>query len=129
MLVHRVHLEDQPHILYQDGNSQYYTTLRKVDVEYPTKVTLYIYKSPLNLGSQYYDNADNEYTKVDLPQFRSPTNNGLPMFGFPRYTNTMGREDNTFMRDTYTPDMRGMGTRKAVALRLTQSYQSHMNRG
>ena len=101
VLVHRVHLEDPTHIWYQDGNSQYYTTLKRVDVEHPTKVTLYIYKSPLNLGSQYYNNADNEYTKVDLPQFRSPTNNGLPMFGFPRYTNTMGREDNTFMRHLY----------------------------
>ena len=118
LLVQRVYLEDPTQIMYQDGNSQYYTTSRKVKVEYPTKVTLHIYKSPLNLGSQYYDNAENEYTKVNLPQFRSPTNNGLPMFGFPRYTNIMGQEDSTFIRDTYTPDRRGMGTKESGGIKV-----------
>ena len=70
VLVHKVHLEDPTLILYKDSNHQCYTMLRRVGVEHPTEVTLYIYKSPLNLGSQYYDNAENEYTKVDLPQFR-----------------------------------------------------------
>ena len=50
MLVHKVHLEDPTHILYQDGNSQCSTTSRRVDVEYPTQVILHIYKSPLKLG-------------------------------------------------------------------------------
>ena len=83
------------------------------------------------MGSQYYDNADNEYTKVDLPQFRSPTNNGLPMFGFPKYTNTMVWEDNTFMRDTYMPDMRGMGTREMGSIKadieLPKSYEPRVD--
>ena len=39
------------------------------------------------------------------------------MFGFPRYTNTMGRENGIFMRDTYTPDMRGMGTRETGSIK------------
>ena len=66
---------------------------------------------------QYYNIGDNEFKIVYLPQLRSLTNDGLPMFGLPSYTNTMGREDNTFMRDNYMPDMRGMDTRESSGIK------------
>ena len=54
--------------------------------------------------------------KLNCLNLGVPQNNGLPMFGFP-YTNTMGRENGIFMRDTYMPDMRGMGTREMGSIK------------
>ena len=55
--------------------------------------------------------------KFDLLQFRSPTDNGFSFFRIPSYTNTMGRENNTSMRDTYMPNMRGMNTWKSSGIK------------